>query len=155
MSKPYISMRAKAWRNAMVAAINAGIEQGIFTMKPGENLWPPNVDKYGNRFAHVFHFTYDDVPAVASVSDAGWDELSIHVALWPKEDADRGVVAALGNFGSHSPGALFATGWVERREGAWLQRSPTQVFCKKDKLPVVSTWAIEPKGYTDNGQFIL
>src|SRR5579885_3304219 len=32
----YRSQRARAWRNAMVAAINAGLEQRLFSLRPGD-----------------------------------------------------------------------------------------------------------------------
>ena len=31
--------------------------------------------------------TLGDIPAIVSVADAGYDELLIHVALWPTADA--------------------------------------------------------------------
>ncbi len=34
-------MRREAWRNMLVAAINAGLERNLFTLKPG--------DKWSNR----------------------------------------------------------------------------------------------------------
>jgi len=33
------SDRARAWRNMMVAAINAGLEQKLFGLQPGQNYW--------------------------------------------------------------------------------------------------------------------
>jgi hypothetical protein len=40
MPKTYKSPRTRAWRNLMVAAINAGLEQGHFGLTPDDNRWP-------------------------------------------------------------------------------------------------------------------
>jgi hypothetical protein len=86
----YKSNRARAWRNAMVAAVNAGLQQKIFSLDPDEpGAWPPREtrDKWGHHGTRVYTFSIENIPAVASVSDIGYDELSIHVALWPTKNA--------------------------------------------------------------------
>jgi len=66
-------MRNKAWRNLMVAAINAGLQQRLFGLKPGENWWLTRVTP--------FRFEIEGCSGVAYVRDIGWDELNFHVAL--------------------------------------------------------------------------
>lgn len=145
----YGSARMRAWRNLMVAGINAGIDQRLFTVSPGDNRWP----KTERMPVGVFRFLVGDIPAVASVSDAGWDELSIHVAFWPTEDGARHVVAM--NAGFYA-GEVFASGWLERRDGAWLQSTAGPDFCcRKKRLHLVASLEVTPKGYADRGDFKL
>jgi hypothetical protein len=94
------STRGRAWRNAMVAAINAGISQRLFSVRPGDNRWPgaSETSDHKPREPHAYRFMIGDIPAVASVSDAGWDELSIHVALWPTARGDYWIVALNAGF---------------------------------------------------------
>lgn len=150
------SLRRRAWRNAMVLAINGGIEQRHFTIRRGDNRWDaPIVD--GRRDSGVYHFDASGIPGIAAVTDAGWDELAIHVALWPTSEAERRVTAANAGF---LAGDLFATGWLERRKGAWLQISEDvatgwSFSSRKHCLRPVSEIDIHPAGYSDHGPFII
>lgn len=151
------SRRRRAWRNAMVLAINAGLQQKLFSVLPGDNRWSPGEDDHGNRRSHVFTFTAGAIPAVASVHDAGYEELSIHVALWPTEEGGRWVRTTNGGF---LAGACFATGWLERREGAWLQVPSTvargwSFACRKQRLDEVADLDVRPQGFADRGRFQL
>ncbi len=147
--EPYKGKRLLAWRNAMVAAINAGIEQRLFNVRPGDNRWPGAKD--GSHF--VYEFTVNGIPGIASVDDASWDELSIHVALWPSSTAREWVFA--GNAGFLA-GEVFAQGWLERRKGAWLQSSGKPGFwCRKSKLALVAGLAIRPRGFAERGDLIV
>lgn len=153
----YKTDRDKAWRNAMVAAINAGLQQNLFTLVPGDNRWPVTSDSDERRKRRcVFRFDIGEVPAIGYVSDAGYDELSIHVALWPTKDGDRWVECWNADFAA---GDVFASGWLERRDGAWLQTpidvSRTSLACRKEKLSVVAALNVEPNGFADRGRFVL
>ena len=76
----YTSLRDRAWRNMLVAATNAAIQQKLFSVRPGDNRWPG----WDQKETHVFGFTFStDIPALGSVYDVGFDEIAIHVALWP------------------------------------------------------------------------
>ena len=67
------SIRSRAWRNAMVGAINAGLAQGCFELQCGTG---PT-----DRQHRVYRFTLgDDIPAIASVADIG----SKHIARLQK-----------------------------------------------------------------------
>lgn len=145
------STRKRAWRNVMVAAINAGIAQGLFSIRPGDNRWPAG-ENQDRREAFSFNFSIGNIPAVASVQDAGFDELSIHAALWPTEDGLR-VVKSLNAY--FRAGEAFATGWLERREGAWLQVSSSspEFTCRKHRLAEVAALNVSPRGYADRGSF--
>lgn len=152
------SRRRRAWRNAMVAGINEGLARRFFSLRPGDNRWPgANRERHERKEAHVYRFAIGGIPAVASLWDAGWDEISVHVALWPTPDAEQIVPAA--NAGFHA-GELFASGWLERRNGAWLQVSSdsTQRWsfrCRQHRLPEVAALDVRPAGYADRGSFAL
>jgi hypothetical protein len=130
----------------MVAAINAGILQGLFSVR-GENNWPAAAD--GEPY--VFRFTVDNIPAVASVADIGYDELSIHVAFWPTVGSAQFVSASGAGFYA---GELFAYGWLERREGAWLmERMGRNLFCRTARPAIAAALVVNPMGYVDRGPF--
>jgi len=151
----YKSSRARAWRNAMVAAINAGLKQKIFSLDPDEpGAWPPRETRemWGHHETRVYTFSIEDIPAIASVSDIGYDELSIHVALWPTKNAHDAIRASNAGFWA---GEMFASGWVERREGRWLQRGPSLFKCRRERIATVAALDVAPTGYADSGKFFL
>lgn len=148
------SLRKRAWRNAMVAAINAAIERRLLSVRPGDNRWP-GANKNGDRDTYVFAFAIEGIPAVASLHDAGYDEVSVHVALWPTPDGERWVSAMNAGFDA---GQVFASGWLERRDGAWLQVSSdgaTSFRSRRERLAPLAALDIRPKGYADRGSFKL
>lgn len=152
------SDRLRAWRNAMVAGINAGLSRRLFSLRPGDNRWPgARREPHERQSAHVFYFEIEGIPAVASLRDAGWDEISVHVAFWPTDEGKRWVAAANAGF---LAGDLYASGWLERRNGAWLQVSSdagksTTFRCRKHRLADVAMLQVRPAGYADRGSFAL
>lgn len=152
------SARRRAWRNALVAGINEAIRRRLFSLRPGDNRWPgAQFEDRGQQEAHVFRFEIEGIPAVASLWDAGWDEISVHVALWPTENGERMVAAA--NAGFYA-GELFASGWLERKEGAWLQVSSDSgknwsFKCRRNRLAQVAGLTLKASGYADHGLFAL
>jgi hypothetical protein len=151
------SKRRRAWRNVMVAGINEGIDRRLFTIRPGDNRWPGASAEFGRGETFVFRFSVGAIPAVASVNNAGFDELSVHVALWPMPEGERWIKPMNGGF--HA-GDVFASGWLERRDGAWLQvprdRSSGWSFCcRQSRLKEVAALDLRPKGYADRGNFKL
>ncbi len=152
MKIPYKTPRARAWRNAMVAGINAGIEQSLFSLRPGDNRWKGANDRSKDFF--IFSFTVSDIPAVAAVSDAGYDEIFLHVVLWPKEGREHFVT--LSNVDLYA-GDLFAKGWLERRDGSYLQTpgsfGHSALACSFLRLDEAARLNIEPNGFSDSGKF--
>lgn len=150
------SERRRAWRNVMVAAINEGIRQRLFTIRPGDNRWPgAQNDEQRTSRAHKFEFEIAGIPAVGSVHDGGYDELSIHVALWPTADGARWVDCMGAGFRA---GDLWASGWLERRDGAWLQAPTTPTLgdylnCRRERLREVAGLEVAPMGFADCGSF--
>jgi hypothetical protein len=145
------SVRWTAWRNLLVAAVNAGLEQRLFGLSPGEDWWP-GADPQGNRgVRHIYRFVFDgDVSAVASVGAISGDELSIHVVLNPRTpevepDRSNGI----------KDGDAFARCWLERRLGAWIQDGGEDFTCKRAVKSRVAGAAVEPAGYSDQGSFIM
>ena len=130
----------------MVAAINAGLDQRLFGLEPHDNRWD------GDEPC-VYRFSVFDIQAIASVSDAGYGELSIHVAINPTGRAEEFIRSA--NAGLLA-GDAFASGWLEREDGKWLQNSdrPCNSF-RKEILPVIAQAMVMPNGYNDKGKFIL
>lgn len=149
------SLRKKAWRNAMVAAINAGIDQRLFSIRPGDCRWNGWSSHRGNCRGTEYEFNLNGAPAVGWVDDAGFDELVVHVAIWPTAEGRRFISA--GNAGLLA-GEVFATGWLERRDGAWLQvgndvGSGWTFSSRRTRLNSIANLAIRPHGYAADGSF--
>jgi hypothetical protein len=151
----YKSERAKVWRNMMVAGINAGIEKRLFTVLPNDNRWPGAAvsehDRHLRPTFNVFHFDVGSIPAIGYVSDAGFDELSIHVMFWPNEKGEEWIRVYDAGFVA---GDAFAAGWFERRDGAWLQSaSDFNLSCRRKRLAEIAALEIVPRGFADRGNF--
>jgi hypothetical protein len=141
----YKTTRQKAWRNLMVCAVNAALEQKLFSLRPGDNRFPDNM-----RGAAVFDFVLPNgLPARGSVSDAGFHELSVHAAVNPTGDMVRAFNAGF------DAGDAFGTTWVERERGAWMQSSDRSFNCRKGLLAELATLQVEPQGYGDRGRVIM
>lgn len=133
-----------AWRNMMVAGINAGLEQGHFGLVNDDNRWE------GDEVVYIFAF--DGLPAIACVRDIG-GELSVHVAVQPTDRAADAIRAYNAGFGA---GDAFASGWLERETGTWLQTSsaPTGSI-RQALLDRVAAVHLSPLGYADSGRVML
>ena len=141
----YKTERQKAWRNLMICAVNAALVQKLFSLCAGDNRFPDNY-----RRGHMFDFALPNgLPARGSVSDAGFDELSIHAAVNPKGNTVRGFDAGF------SAGDAYGTTWIERRDGAWMQTSDTTFHCRRALLTELAQMVVEPMGYGDRGRVIM
>lgn len=138
-------MRVAAWRNMMIAAINAGLDQGLFGLEAKDNRWTGD--------CHVYRFDFGGMAAIACVTDVSGGELGIQVAVNPTVDAERHIKAF--NAGLYA-GDAFASGYLEREDGKWLQVSekPCNAF-RIALLPVIAAMVVTPKGYKGNGRFIM
>ncbi len=148
----YQSLRDKAWRNVMVLAINDGIRRKFFSLRPYDNRWPDAIpESRGHRgTGHIFEFSLPDgKPAKGYVGDAGFGELLIQVAVNPKGDWVRSLDAGF------RAGDAFASGWLERDRGAWLQSSPDMFNCRKWLLNDLANLDAKPLGYGDRGRVIV
>ncbi|TAJ82888.1 hypothetical protein [Reyranella sp.] len=134
-----------AWRNMMVGAINAGLDQGIFGLTEDDNRWTGD---HG-----IYRFDFEGVAAIACVQDAGYGELAVHVAISPTNQAEDFIRASDAGF---EAGDAFASGWLERRRGTWLQTSGAPVgSVRTAMLDQILAAQVTPKGYSDSGRFMM
>lgn len=148
----YETARERAWRNVIVAAINAGLEQKVFSLRPNDNRWPRStMETSGGRPAgRLYDFTIANLPARAYVRDFGHGELVVHAAVNP-----RGNAALKRAFAGFAAGDVYARTWLERLKGAWVQSSPTQLACRRHLLPLLAELEIETLGYGESGHVCL
>jgi len=144
----YDTKRKLAWRNLTICAVNEALRRRLFSLRPGVNLWPGCDSEL--RKAYLFDFELPcNLPARVAISDAGFDEISIHVAVNPK---DEWVRAFNGDFRA---GDAFAMTWLERQNGAWIQTNESSLRCRMRLLPLITDMAVEPLGYGDRGRVIM
>lgn len=159
VGQQFKGLRAHAWRNMMVSGVNSGLDQGIFTLAENGNHWPNimrNEHKVGDAGYTFPVMAPNQIPALGYVNDAGFGELSIHVVYWPKSENILRAVNA--NF---LAGDAFATGWLERKKGKWIQsnRRGKQVgfnlSIRNAKLPYVANAVFKANGYADHGDWFF
>jgi hypothetical protein len=122
----------RAWHNVISAAVNEGLERGLFTAEPYDNRGLN--DDGATELAFKFGET---IPARAMIraTSSGGDVL-LHVALWPTRGADRWLGHNLGQF---LAGQIEATGWLLRRShGAWIDRTPSLFRHRPNRLAAVA-----------------
>lgn len=143
------SQRKRTWRNALVAAINAGLEQRIFGLGPTENYWLHQLAT--NQDAqHLYRFTIENIPAEVCITDIGFGELYIHAAFWPKRCDSPNP-----NYPGPT-GLVEARGSLERLEGPYLRTFyPYRLRARRDFGREISELAIEPMGFDDKGPLRL
>lgn len=143
--RPFVPLprgaRKKAWSNTMIAAINAGLDQGLFGLKAGDNRWPGSRTKY--RF-----ILCEGLPAIASIADVGFGELLIDVLVNPRGEGEDSVgVHAWSGFWAKVSDAQ-VSGWLERSKGRWLQTESKPLgYFRRDVIPTLANIATRPKGY--------
>ena len=143
-------VRWMGWRNLLVAAINAGLDQRLFGLSPDENWWPGGDPESARCTSHVFRFEFGiGLKGVASVDAISGDELSIHVVLNPRH---AGVMPD--RFEGLDDGDAFAQAWIERRLGAWIQDGG-DFSCRRRVQPLLADLVLQPNGYSDRGSFFL
>ncbi len=141
----YRTPRERAWRNLMVCAVNAALEQKLFTLRPGDDRFDDKM-----RAGHIFDFVLPNgLPARGSVATAGFDELSIHAAVNPKGDRVRSYGAGF------AAGDVYGSTWLERRDGAWLQSTLTNFRCRKPFVSELADMVVKAQGFGDRGKLIM
>ena len=115
--------RALAWRNLMRAAIDTALERGLLDLDPAAAVEPA-----------VFQFKLDGFPTVAAISDSGYGEVAVRVAVLPTE---RGA-ELVKSFGTGlRAGECYASGWFERRADGHRLVTP-RLACRRWLLPLVA-----------------
>lgn len=143
----YNSVRAKAWRNLLVATVNEALRRKLFTFRPGDNRWSPG--EHGEHGEYQFDFALPiGLPATAFIRDVGFDELSVSVTVEPTGKPGRRWNEVVG-------GSATASAFVERRRGAWLQSAETNFHGTRAITPRLAAMLVEPFGYGDRGAIIM
>jgi hypothetical protein len=151
----YETERHKAWRNLMVCVINQGLQRKIFALKPGDNRWDSSVsnnpeDRNSRHSDHGYFYDFtlpNGLPARGYVQALGWGgELKVGAAVHPKRYA-----TSTSSFADFSAGDAWATSWLERETGAWLQSAKALFHCRKYLLSSLAAIDVEPLGYGDKG----
>jgi hypothetical protein len=141
-------MRSMARQNLLVASVNAAIEQGLITLE-----CEPVMEA-------AFEFDIGGYPALASIDDAGFDEVAIKAIVCPTKLGRKFVhCAVLHEWRRFGEATAFA--WLERRTGKYLQsgvnyhgtRAVTERLSKFTIMPL--GFGIEPTktGYDVHKEF--
>lgn len=143
-----LSKRRRAWQNLMIAGINAGLRQKIFGLRVDDNRWPGYVPHSHDGVSDcVYHFQLDGLPASAYVHDISSGELEFHVVLQPTGEFMSSMNAGF------SSGEASAGGWLERRNGIWIQDSATMFKCRRPLIDILVNLTMPPMGYGRKGKF--
>ena len=139
--------RVKAWRNLLIAGINAALCQRLVGYGPEDNWWGDCDDPAGQ-----FSFEFPGgIPALGLLSDAGFGELRVSVLLDPKTD-----VRMTDTGSGFRDGSAFASGWLERNLGVWLQTGGRPMMeCRQHLLKPLADTPIAPRGFGDRGRFMM
>jgi hypothetical protein len=89
------------------------------------------------------------LPARVAIHDAGFDELSVQVAVNPKGDRVKIYDAGL------SAGDANGSTWIERQRGTWIQSTDDSFRCRRPLIATLADMQVEPLGYGDRGRLIL
>jgi hypothetical protein len=134
------SARERTWRNIMVAAINEALRIGRLDLSPETS---PD--------ENPFEFELAGLPVRVRLGDVGWNEVSVVVRINPNDA--RSLPKRL-----RREDAL-ARGWLERKDGRWLQTSASgrhpsrwSLSITNELKPIIASMEIEPNGYADHGR---
>lgn len=146
----YTTKRQIAWRNLMVATINAGIEQKLFSVRPDDNRWPGWRPDRSASTGYIFDFKLQSgILCRGYVWDAGNGELEIHAAAQPKGNRVQFYGAGF------TAGDAFAASWLKRQGGAWLQTLHEDFRCRSALVGPLAEMCVKPLGFGDHGRFTM
>lgn len=144
-----LGAKDKLAQKVLVRTINELLRRDKFGLTPDENNFEDSP---------TIEFEMDGIPAVAHAHDAGHGEISIKVALWPSDQGNKFIAAALsGSAMRRKMGGFYTSAWLERKDSAWLQTSNgLTASCAKDRRKDVEAlpWE-EPNGFGAEGKFYL
>lgn len=133
----YATPREKAYRNFMVAAVNAALRRQLFSLVPGDR-----------RHAACVYFDFE-LPngrsARGYVAEDGTDRLAIHAAVNPRVDwLHRAWLC-------ETPGDAHGQTLIDRRVGAWIE-SLSQYFTGSPALvKELAAMQVQPACFGDRG----
>ena len=135
-----------------MAAINAGIEQGLFDMAPDGIFWAgwkPDWRFNGGIGEVTYRFTMAGRPALASVRDRGRGELTFNVILAPNAEGERliGVSRPLSHVGDAAGSYDIERVGLPRL----LHYHGKPAFrSKREVVAVLDAVRVRPNGYTED-----
>lgn len=140
------SVRRKVWRNLLTAGINEAIRRKLIGLNEDDNWWPGADER--NNCEYIFSFTLPSGSiAKCHMYLISHGELQFNVAVNPKGDH---LIEFNPKFRA---GDAWASGWLERKDGAWIQESATRLSCRKFLLKQFSDLNLTPIGYGNSGKF--
>lgn len=135
-----MSKRREAWRNLMVAAINAGLDQGICSLEPGNN----------ERDGVAYEFELEGRPALGWIRNNAYGELSVHAMLEPTPKAREHISSWNAyEFRRELGATAMASGFLERETKKCLQVGGGLFSCAVPALAELAQHRVEPQGYAD------
>jgi hypothetical protein len=144
-TNPYNTRRKMAFRNLMVAAVNAAVEQRLFD-PTDRNASERRRDADAPAFRWDFVFP-GGAPGIGYAHDIGCDEMAVSAALYPGPRGREFLGAILSRF---SPGDVSATGWLSLGPKPSLQSGMTALFyCRARHLNPTASAVIPPLGFSD------
>lgn len=128
-----MSIRARARQNVLVAAANAALEHRLITLEcaPVETA--------------IFDFAVGPHPAIGYVADAGFDEVMLLAIVYPTEMGRQFIGTPIYHDYKRF-GAAATHGWLERRDGKYLQ-SGVQYHGSKSITPILAAMTVAPNGF--------
>lgn len=116
-----LNLKEQLGQKVLVIAINEFVRRGIISFD--------QVDDEKGSFQISFFVC--GIPAMAHARHIGLGELQIVAVLWPSSDCARTIGVSASNSEQRlRRGEFYAAGWLERKDGAWLQTG--------DGLPLVA-----------------
>ena len=136
----YKSQRARAWRNLMVSVINAALERNLASLEYSENEDQPKQTCFDFALAN-------GMQCRGCVNGTRHGELSFAVCVNHKAEEAPSANCSLRTCDAT------AFGWLERKDGKWLQDS-RNISCRRPFLTHIADLDIEPMGYSDRGKLM-
>lgn len=127
----------EAWRNVMVWAVNAGLEQGHFGLEPDDNRFKGQ--------DHVYRFDMDGLPGIAYVRAMPDGELMLHAAINSSKQAEQTIRIGMAGLAG---GEGFSEGRMERLNRKYLHSTRPYTSFRTTLLFQVAEMKVQPNGFT-------
>lgn len=137
----------------LTAATNEALRRKIFSLIPNDNRWPVVDPMSGRRGLAPFPFSFGDFHGFGRISDAGFAELNIQVAVsTTRLDEFPGQAKS-----PRSEPNIIARGgsWIERERGHWIQDASHELYLRQSYVSALEKIKIRPAGFAKRGAFIM